>query len=447
MIFRSPHGEVAIPPQSLTDFVLGANPAQPRQAAFADAITGRVVTYGELREKVRRTAAGLAASGIRKGDVIALCCPNSAEFAIAFHAGARIGATLTSANPANTPKDLAYQLKDAGAKLLIASPALLDKARAAISESGLAPELISIEDVAGLRSITSIETDADPPPVAFDPQTDVVALPYSSGTTGLPKGVMLTHRNLVANLLQIENVAGRQARVLLGLLPFFHIYGLMVILNHGLRMGATIVTLPRFEPEPFLKALQDWRVELAHIVPPIAVALAKHPTVGNYDLQHLKELFCGAAPLGADLAEAVQQRMHVPIKQGYGMTETSPVTHYSDCRGELRQGTVGRLVASTECRLVDVDSGRDVETGKSGEVWVRGPQVMQGYLNNAEATARTVDAEGWLRTGDIGTIDSDGYLTIVDRLKELIKVKGYQVAPAELEALLLKHPQITDAAV
>jgi len=230
-------------------------------------------------------------------------------------------------------------------------------------------------------------------------------------------------------------------------LPFFHIYGLVVILNFGLRCGTTIVTLPRFEPESFLKALQDWRIELAHIVPPMAVALAKHPAVQNYDLRHLETMFSGAAPLGPSVTEAVEQRLSVVVKQGYGMTEASPVTHYSDFQGAVRPGTVGRLVPSTECRIVDVESGRDAGVGEPGEVWIRGPQVMLGYLNNIEATARTLDSEGWLHTGDIGTVDSDGYLTIVDRLKELIKVKGYQVAPAELEALLLKHPQIADAAV
>jgi acyl-CoA synthetase (AMP-forming)/AMP-acid ligase II len=230
-------------------------------------------------------------------------------------------------------------------------------------------------------------------------------------------------------------------------LPFFHIYGLVVILNFGLLNGATIVTLPRFELEPFLKALQQWRLELAHIVPPIALALAKHPAVDRYDLRSLETLFCAAAPLSLAVADAVQHRLKVSVKQGYGMTETSPVTHYSDYRTPPRPATVGRLVPSTECRVIDVESGGDAPVGDAGEVCIRGPQVMLGYLNNPEATARSIDGDGWLHTGDIGVVDDEGYLTIVDRLKELIKVKGYQVAPAEVEALLLKHPQIADAAV
>jgi len=182
-------------------------------------------------------------------------------------------------------------------------------------------------------------------------------------------------------------------------------------------------------------------------VPPVAVALAKHPAVDQYDLRHLRALFSGAAPLGPELTDAIQRRLKVIVHQGYGMTEASPVTHYSDCRSTPLPGTVGRLVPSTEGRIVSPDSGADTVPGEPGEVWVRGPQVMKGYLNNAEATARTLDQDGWLHTGDIGTVDPEGYLTIVDRLKELIKVKGYQVAPAELEGLLLKHPRIADAAV
>jgi acyl-CoA synthetase (AMP-forming)/AMP-acid ligase II len=446
-IFRSPHPDVSVPRQSLTDFVLGAGRGRAQDAALVDASTGRAVTYGELREQVRRVAAGLAEIGIRKNDVVALCSPNSPEFAIVFHAVARLGATLTPINPANTAHELAHQLVDANAKALVTTPALVEKARAAIEESARAIDLITTAEAPGIRSLASIARDADPPPVSIDPDTDVVVLPYSSGTTGLPKGVMLTHRNLVANLAQIDALERPDLRALIGVLPFFHIYGMVVVMNFGLMRGATVVTLPRFELEPFLKALQDWPIAVAHIVPPIAVALAKHPAVEHYNLRHVETMFCGAAPLAAAVTDAVQQRLQVTIKQGYGMTEASPVTHYTDHRSAQRLCTVGRLVPSTECRIVAVESGHDAAFGQPGEVWIRGPQVMKGYLNNAAATARTLDNEGWLHTGDIGVVDDEGNLTIVDRLKELIKVKGYQVAPAELEALLLKHPRVADVAV
>jgi acyl-CoA synthetase (AMP-forming)/AMP-acid ligase II len=209
---------------------------------------------------------------------------------------------------------------------------------------------------------------------------------------------------------------------------------------------STIVTLPKFDFEAFLNVLQTWPIVTAHVVPPVVVALGKHPAVDNYKFPHLKFLFSGAAPLGPELTEAVESRLKVKIRQGYGMTEASPATHYT-VAGCERSGSVGRLMPSTECRMIDPESGKDVDLGQPGEVWIRGPQVMKGYLNNPEATAITVDADGWLHTGDIGTMDADGYLTVVDRLKELIKVKGFQVAPAELESLLLKHPKIADVAV
>jgi acyl-CoA synthetase (AMP-forming)/AMP-acid ligase II len=446
MIFRSPYPNVHIPDAPLGDVVLGAALSRANQPALADGLTGRVVTFGELVAQVRAVASGLAALGIRKGDVVALWSPNSPEFAIAFHAAVRIGAVVTTANPVATSHELAKQLLDCGAGLLVTTAALLDRARDAVDKTGRPVTIITTDQAPGVPSLTSIALDADPPAVAIVPAEDVVALPYSSGTTGLPKGVMLTHRNLVANLMQIDAIEHHDVRALVGVLPFFHIYGLVVIMNFALMRGATVVTMPRFELEPFLKVLQEWPIALAHIVPPVAVALAKHPAVDSYRFPHLKWLFSGAAPLGPELTGLVRQRLGVTIRQGYGMTETSPAAYYT-APDAHRDGTIGPLVPCTEGRIVDPATGADLGPGEAGEVWVRGPQVMKGYWNNPGATAETVDADGWLRTGDIGIVDGDGYLTIVDRLKELIKVKGYQVAPAELEALLLDHPQIADAAV
>jgi acyl-CoA synthetase (AMP-forming)/AMP-acid ligase II len=223
-------------------------------------------------------------------------------------------------------------------------------------------------------------------------------MPYSSGTTGLPKGVMLTHRNLMANMIQTDAMETVELSALIGVLPFFHIYGMTVIMNFGLMRGATIVTLPRFELESFLKVLQDWPIALAHIVPPIAVALAKHPAVDRYDLRNVKCVFSGAAPLGPELTQALRERLNITTRQGYGMTETSPVAYYTPPAAE-RDGKVGVLAPNTECRIVAPETGRDVGPDEPGEVWIRGPQVMKGYLNNPEATAATMDSDGWLRTG------------------------------------------------
>ena len=445
MPFRSPFPDVTIPNVTLHDFVLGG--AKPLdQPALVDGHSGRILTYGQLLDQVRRCAAGLSRRGIRQRDVVAIFAPNLPEYAVVFHGVSRLGAILTTVNPTYTAEELAFQLKDAGATMLVTTVALLPRAREAAALAGGRIEVITLDEGGDAPPLSSVYVDDAPPEVAIDPAADIMALPYSSGTTGLPKGVMLTHRNVVANLAQLDAIEPRDLTAFLGVLPFFHIYGMVVILNFALMRGAAVVALVRFDLEGMLRVLQTWPIGVAHLVPPIVVALAKHPVVDQYKLAHLKWLFSGAAPLGTELTLQVEKRLSVTLRQGYGMTEASPVTHYST-RDRSRAGKVGPLVPSTEGRIVDPESGADRGVGEPGEVWVRGPQVMKGYLNNPEATARTVDEEGWLHTGDIGTVDEDGYLEIVDRLKELIKVKGFQVAPAELEAVLLKHPKIADAAV
>ena len=446
MPYRSPYPDIQVPNINLTEQVFRHAATKPDAVAMADGLTGRTITYGSLLDQIRQTAAGLAARGIGKGDVVSLWSPNVPEWPVVFFAVVKLGGIVHTSNPVSTPEELAFQLNDANAKMLFTIGALSDKAKAAIAESKKSIELFTIDETPGIPSLASLAIDKDPPPVSIDPARDICALPYSSGTTGLPKGVMLTHRNIVAQLNQIEAIESVEMPALLGVLPFFHIYGMVIILMHGFMRAATIVTLPKFEFEPFLKVLQQWPITSAHIVPPVVVALGKHPIVDNYKFPHLKYIFSGAAPLGPELTEAVEKRLNIKIRQGYGMTEASPATHYT-VAGTERAGTVGQLMPSIEMRVIDPESGKDVPTGGSGEVWVRGPNVMKGYLNNPEATARTVDADGWLHTGDIGIVDADGYLTVVDRLKELIKVKGFQVAPAELESLLLKHPQIADVAV
>jgi acyl-CoA synthetase (AMP-forming)/AMP-acid ligase II len=234
---------------------------------------------------------------------------------------------------------------------------------------------------------------------------------------------------------------------LIAVLPFFHIYGLTVLMNVGLSSGATVVTMPRFDLEQFLTVLQDQKITRAYVAPPIVLALAKHPLVDKFDLSTLTGILSGAAPLDADLADACANRLGCDVKQGYGMTELSPVSHAMPDGVAMPAGSVGVALPNTESRLVAVETGEDAAAGEPGELWVRGPQVMRGYLNNDEATAATIDSDGWLHTGDVAVVDEQGAFYIVDRVKELIKYKGYQVAPAELEALLLGHPKIADAAV
>jgi acyl-CoA synthetase (AMP-forming)/AMP-acid ligase II len=262
---------------------------------------------------------------------------------------------------------------------------------------------------------------------------------------------MLTHYNLVANICQCQALPAKDFTpddTVIAVLPFFHIYGMTILVNLVLCEGATVVTMPRFDLEQFLQIMQDYRVAFAYLVPPIALALAKRPLVDRYDLSKLRGINSGAAPLGADLARECATRLGCLVKQGYGLTETSPVTHTNlAVPDKIKLAAVGPCIPNTECMVVDVASGAALGPHQQGEIWVRGPQVMQGYLNRPDATAAMLDAAGWLRTGDIGYADEDGYFCIVDRIKELIKYKGYQVAPAELEAVLLAHPAIADAAV
>jgi acyl-CoA synthetase (AMP-forming)/AMP-acid ligase II len=292
-----------------------------------------------------------------------------------------------------------------------------------------------------------------PPPVEFDPATTVVALPYSSGTTGLPKGVMLTHTNLLAQLALIDGrpdtVTPRAGDVLLAFLPFFHIYGIVTFLNQALVRGATVISIPRFDLAQYLELVQRYRVSYLHLVPPVVLALAKHPLVDQYDVSSVRWGISAAAPLSAQVIDAFHARLPAArVAQAYGMTEVSGASHVATrdpARDKPAAG--GLLLPNTECVIVDTASGVPLGRNESGEIWVRGPQVMLGYLNQPAATATTIDADGWLHTGDIGYVDEDGFIFIVDRVKELIKYKGLQVAPAELEAILLSHPAVADAAV
>lgn len=449
MIFRGPYPDVSIPEVSITDFIFETTSKFKDKPALIDGPTGRSLTYGQFEEAVRRTAASLAQRGFGKGDVFGIFSTNCPEYGVAFHAVAMLGGISTLVNPLYTAEEAGFQLNNSGAIFLVTSPQFVDKARAA-AEASKVKELFVFGETDGATPFASLlDSDGDVPKVEINPKVDLVALPYSSGTTGLPKGVMLTHYNLVANMRQMDGLEYFTSDdTLLCVLPLFHIYGLVVVLNMGLHMGATVVMMPRFDLEQFLTLIQKYRVTLSHIVPPIVLQLAQNPLIEKYDLSSLKMIFSGAAPLGVDLSRECMTRVGCGIRQGYGMTETSPVTHSSPPKKEdMKLGAVGTAAPNTECKLVDPASGAELGPNQEGELWVRGPQVMTGYLNNLEATARTIDDDGWLHTGDIGYADEDGHFYIVDRMKELIKYKGFQVAPAELEAVLLSHPNIADAAV
>ncbi|MEI7033543.1 4-coumarate--CoA ligase family protein [Streptomyces pratensis] len=452
MVFRSEYADVPALDTPIHEAVLGGAAEFGDTVALIDGTDGASLTYAQLDRFHRRIAAALAEAGLRKGDVLALHSPNTIAYPAVFYGATRAGASVTTAHPLATPKELAKQLGDSGARWLVTVSPLLATARRAAELAGGVREIFVCDRAEGHTSVLDMLSSTAPEPeVAIDPGVDVAALPYSSGTTGTPKGVMLTHRSIATNLEQLRPVIPvTEGNRILAVLPFFHIYGLTALMNVPLRCGATIVVLPRFDLAQFLQAVQTHRITGLYVAPPIVLALAKHPLVGEYDLSSLRYIVSSAAPLDAELAAACSARLGLPpVRQAYGMTELSPGTHVVPLSVEHPPpGTVGKLLPGTEMRIAPLDGpARDAEPGEDGEILIRGPQVMKGYLGRPEATAAMIDADGWLHTGDIGHVDADGWLYVVDRVKELIKYNGYQVAPAELEALLLGHEHLADAAV
>jgi len=451
-VFRSEYADVPAVEEPIHEAVLGRAAERGDTPALIDGVDGTTLTYGQLDVFHRRLAAAFAETGVRKGDVLALHSPNTIAFPTAFYAATRAGASVTTVHPLATPEEFAKQLRDSAANWIVTVSPLLETARQAAELAGGVREIFVCDSAPGHRSLVDLlGTSAPEPQIDIDPVADVAALPYSSGTTGVPKGVMLTHRSIATNLAQLSPLLpmGPGDRIL-AVLPFFHIYGLTALMNAPLRQGATVVVLPRFDLDTFLAAIQKHHITSLYVAPPIVLALAKHPAVAQYDLSSLKYIICSAAPLDAALAAACSARLGLPpVGQAYGMTELSPGTHVVPLSAENPPpGTVGKLIPGTEMRIVSLDDpDKELGVGQAGEIAIRGPQVMKGYLGRPDDTAAMIDKEGWLHTGDVGYTDADGWLFVVDRVKELIKYKGFQVAPAELEALLLTHPAIADAAV
>ncbi|MCV7228577.1 4-coumarate--CoA ligase family protein [Mycolicibacterium komossense] len=467
MSFASPFPDIVVPDETVYEYLFGElTEADGDRVALVDAGSGAETTYRDLVTRVDAFAGALADRGVRVGDVVALLAPNSSAFAVAFHGILRAGATATTVNALFTAKDIAKQLTDAHAKMLITVSPLRAQALEGAAHAGLSPAEVIILDGAGEavdghpNADDLLASGADAPEITVDPDTHLAALPYSSGTTGNPKGVMLTHRNLAVNVAQIRPIQGvTKDDVVIAVLPFFHIYGMTVLLNAALHARARLVIMPSFDLTKFLATIQNHRCTVGYIAPPVAVALAKHPVIDEYDLSSMRIVMSGAAPLDEELGHAVAKRLDCRVVQGYGMSELSPVSHCMPFDGGAESvgiaaplNSCGWTIPNAVSKIVDPETGAEIgvpESGLSapGELWYRGPNVMAGYLGNAAATAETIDAEGFLHTGDMACVDSSGCVYIVDRLKELIKYKGYQVPPAELESLLLTHPDIADVAV
>ena len=439
----------------LQDLLQRAIDRGPNKIAIIDGDS--TYTYSQLGEFSDRLASALAGLGVEPGDRVAILAPNCVEFVISFYGIVKAGAVVTTVNSGYREREIAHQLNDSGAETLIVHPALKPMSDSARSETpALKLEIVIEPDSSNPDSFWGLLENASPvpPSLPVDPVNDVAVLPYSSGTTGLSKGVMLTHFNLVSNVQQFLNrkdeaqVIGSND-VLLTHLPLFHIYGMNVLMNGAIGAGCAQVMMGRFDMDEFLGLLSRHRVSVLFTVPPVGLGLTQYPGVADHDLSAVRVGFFGAAPLSAEMQQRIQEVMGFPIIQGYGMTEASPVTHSDFLEPHLtRHGSIGPALPDTDQKVVDVETGEtEVPPGEAGELMVRGPQVMKGYYNNAEATRDTLTEDGWLHTGDIVRMDPDGYVYVLDRLKELIKYKGFQVPPAELEGVLLEHPGIADAAV
>ncbi|KAJ1697982.1 hypothetical protein LUZ63_006494 [Rhynchospora breviuscula] len=420
--------------------------------------TNKIYTYADVDRLSRRTAASLVKLGLTQGKVVMNLLRNSSEFVLIFLAASRLGAIATTANPYLTPGEIKKQLVASGASVVVTEACAVEKVRDLAKENNLT--LITIDkkfdDCLYFPDLIEGSGEVELPEVEIHPD-DVVALPYSSGTTGLPKGVMLTHRSLITSVAQQvdgenPNLYFSETDVILCVLPMFHIYSLHSILLCGLRVGAGILIMKKFELVPMMEWVQKYKVTIAPLVPPIVVEIAKSPLVEKYDPSSIRIVMSGAAPMGKDIQDAFRAKIpSAYLGQGYGMTEAGPVLAmclaFAKEPHDAKSGACGTVVRNAELKIVDPETGASLGRNVPGEICIRGQQIMKGYLNDPEATKNTIDEGGWLHTGDIGYVDDNEEIFIVDRLKEIIKYKGFQVPPAELEALLITHPSIAEAAV
>ncbi len=474
--YRHPCGwDIALPPLSLPD-MLAASVARRGDAPMID-FMGRRFSYREMAAQAARVAAGLQRLGVGKGDRVGLFLPNVPHYVAAYYGALIAGATVVNFSPLYTVEELASQVEDSGTGLLftLSATALLPTALKVLERSSLRQLVVgSVAEVLPpvksalfrlfkRREVTAIPADpailpyaallgsgASPTPVAINAEQDIALIQYTGGTTGTPKGAMLTHQNLTANARQVNAVDPDRAAPdrILGVLPMFHVFANTCVLNRTVLNGGMMTLLPRFEAGAALKALSRSKATALPGVPTMYQALLDHPDIGKTDFSSLRVCISGGAPMSAELREAFTSLTGAALVEGYGLTESAGVVSTNPYEGPVKPGTIGQVLPRTEVKLVDKeDASRPAPDGEPGELVVRGPQIMQGYWNRPDADADSFTGDGWLRTGDVAVIEADGYIRIVDRLKDMIAVGGFKVYPSEIERVLYTHPAVKEALV
>lgn len=461
-IVTSPFGDCKLHDMSMVQKLFESASRWPTKIATECGVTGRKYSYEMMRQLIRRFGSALTRMGFQKGEVFAIISPNIPEFPIALYGASGAGMPVSLVNPTYTAEEMARQLSINGATALF----------------GVAPMAATLKEVARLCPTIRRIILLGPPQEGFvsfqemaqdsgdlfnenldvNVKEDIFLLPHSSGTSGLPKSVMLTHFNMSSNVMQFLEPGGTNHQLATSeyqdtyicLLPFFHTYGITILMNTGFQTGAKLVTLPQFDVQTYFKAIDDHKPTAMHIVPPLASLLLQYPALKTESFSRLHTIFCGAAPLNVKTSAKLIERLNNPntsLQEGYGLTETSPGILMSPL-GNTKFGSCGPPISRSKAKVINHNvSDQALGPYQEGELYLSGPQIMKGYYNNPEATKEMISEDGWLRTGDVAYYDEEGNFYIVDRLKELIKVKGFQVAPAELEDILITHPAIAEAAV
>ncbi|KAH8731357.1 4-coumarate-CoA ligase-like protein [Phaeosphaeriaceae sp. PMI808] len=469
MPFKSQYSSLPIPDIDLWAFLFERKdkPFADDKVIYFDPYSKRSYTYAQVKEVAINFGKGLKHLwDWQKDDVLALYTPNCIDTPAITWGCHWAGGVLSPANPNYTVEELVFQLKDSGARAIVTQLPFIQNAQEAAKKVGIPlNKVIVMGDLKDpshvVKHFTSIINTSGSAKYRRtkikNPGEDLAFLVYSSGTTGHPKGVMLTHRNIISNTMMIK--AGEAGHLkstggpkgegdkLLAFLPFFHIYGLTCLIHQSLYSGLQLVVMPKFVLEDFCGFIQNLRITFAYVVPPVVLLLGKHPAVSRYDLSSIRMMNSGAAPLTRELVDTVYKRLGFAVKQGYGLSETSPTTHTQPWEDwEKTMGSVGKLLPYQTAKYMSPEEN-EMAVGEVGELWIKGPNVFKGYLSNPTGTAQALTADGYFKTGDVGYQDKDGNFYITDRVKELIKYKGFQVPPAELEGILVSHPKVNDVAV